>query len=625
MNRAGLAFAVASVSFFPFARDAFELPHLVVLLVGVLLSTKARLTGPTRLVLGLVFTGALVSWLTATSVLLGLPGFVTLCGVVLFASVSSGVEPRLLVWAAVPVSAWALMQATGHDVFEWDDVARWCGGMRPFSTLGHPTQLGVWMAAMTVFALDLGRRRARGFFVIAALTAIVCFSTLSRAGWLALLVGVVSYGVLAAARQVVTPRQLLVGVLGVGLTACIVVMLVGPDAVLERVTNALVAPTRLALWKTSLAAFAEHPLLGWGFDDFLLVDQQLRQPEAWKFEWGVTAAHAHSSPAQVLATQGLVGAVVLAAVVVVVVSAWRSKAAHRTAPAELAVALALVAAAQVTFLGVLGSTLLLMVVVRSLEGDENCSSERVTTADGAERLREASGAGDESKPLPTWWRWSALPMLAVTAAMLGASVSARSEGGVHTAARLEPWNPTWPALLGASLEEQGQLDHARAAYESAVARVPMMAVSLANVGRVASKQGDAATTHDAFERARRLAPLDARIALESAEASLRLNELELAAATLEWLVRTYPSDGPAWFALGRVRVLQNRRLEARAMLEASLEMDWRDWPEGLGASRRLLTAVLLEAGQVNAAALVAQGPDVAQLPADACGAPARLR
>jgi cytochrome c-type biogenesis protein CcmH/NrfG len=150
-------------------------------------------------------------------------------------------------------------------------------------------------------------------------------------------------------------------------------------------------------------------------------------------------------------------------------------------------------------------------------------------------------------------------------------------------------------------------------------------VSLANVGRVASKRQDAVSSHEAFERARRLAPLDARIALESAEASLRLNELDLAGATLEWLIRTYPSDGPAWFALGRVRVLQNRRLEARAMLEASLEMDWRDWPEGLGASRRLLTALLLEAGQVNAAALVAGGPDIAQLPDDACGAPARLR
>ncbi|MBM4778668.1 MAG: hypothetical protein GQE15_13270 [Archangiaceae bacterium] len=600
MNRAGLAFAAASVSFFPFARDAFELPHLVVLLLGVLLTTQARLSGTARAVLGLVFGAALVSWLTSSSPALGVPGFVTLCGVLLFASVSSGVEPRALVWAAVPVSAWALLQATGHDVFEWADVARWCGGMRPFATLGHPTQLGVWLAAMTVFALDLGRRRARGFFVIAALTAIVCVATLSRAGWLALLVGGGSYVLLIGARRTVTARQVLGGVALLGLVTALVMALVGFDAVVERVTNVLVAPTRLALWKTSLAAFREHPLLGWGFDTFLLVDQQLRQPEAWQYEWGVTAAHAHSFPAQVLATQGLLGAVVMGVAMVLVLRAWHRGGAHRTAPAEVAVALALAAAAQVTFLGVLGSALLLMVVVRSLDGDD-------------------------ARLLPTWSRFVAAPVLAVALVMLTASMVGRSDDGLETAARLEPWSPTWPALRGAVLEEQGHLDAARTSYEAAVSRAPMLAVSLANVGRVASKQHDVTTSREAFERARRLAPLDARLALESAEASLRLDELELAGATLEWLVRTYPSDGPAWFTLGRVRVLQHRRLEARAMLEASLEMDWRDWPEGLGASRQLLTAVLLEAGLEDAASLVAKGPAVAQLPADACGAPARLR
>lgn len=600
MSRAGLAFALASASFFPFARDAFELPHLVLLLLGVLLTAQARLSGAARLMLLLVFAGAVVSLLTSTSIALGVPGFVTLCGVLLFASVASAVEPRLLVVAAVPVAVWALLQATGHDLFEWADVARWCGGVRPFATLGHPTQLGVWMAAMTVFALDLGRQRSRGFFVIAGLTAVVCVATLSRAGWLALLVGAVAYAMLVAARQAVTARQVVGGSVVLAVAGAFVVGLVGVDAIVERVTNVLVAPTRLALWRTSLAALREHPVLGWGFDTFLLVDQQLRQPEAWKYEWGVTAAHAHSFPAQVLATQGLVGALLLVAALVVVLWAWRSRAAHRVAPAEVAVLAGLGAAAQVTFLGVLLSALALMALVRSLDDDD-------------------------ARPLPSWWRWAAVPVLAVALAMLGASVSARSDDGLATAARLEPWSPTWPALLGASLEERGQLDEARTAYEQALARVPTMAVSFANVGRVSSKQGDAAATHEAFERARRLAPLDARIALESAEASLRLNELELAGATLEWLVRTSPSDGPAWFALGRVRVLQSRRLEARAMLEASLEMDWRDWPEGLGASRRLLTAVLLEAGQVNAAALVAGGPDIAELPDDACGAPARLR
>jgi len=153
----------------------------------------------------------------------------------------------------------------------------------------------------------------------------------------------------------------------------------------------------------------------------------------------------------------------------------------------------------------------------------------------------------------------------------------------------------------------------------------MLAVSLANVGRVSSRLSDGPASTAAFERARRLAPLDARIALDAAEASLRLNELELAAGTLESVLHLYPSDGPAWLTLGRVRVLQNRRTEARAMLQTSLEMDWRDWPEGLGQARSLLAAVLAEQGDVESAREVAAGATVAALPDEVCGVPVRLR
>jgi len=601
--------ALAAVSFVPFARDAFELPHLLVLGVGALgvATLRVRLSTPARAVLVLVVLAGTLSVVTSSSPSLSTPGFLTLLGLVVFASTAQSADWTPVVWTVWPVAAWAVLQVLGRDVVEWEDVARWCGGLRPFSTLGHPTQLGVWMAGLCVVAVDLARRRRSvGFLVTGAVAAMSCVATLSRAGWLALVVGVVGYvGAVGGLRR----RQLAFAVLGLGVSVALAGKLVGFGALAERVMNAFVAPTRLALWKTSLAGFAEHPVFGWGFDTFQLVDQQLRQPEAWKYEWGTTAGHAHSFPAQVLATQGLVGVVLLCLAIAIVLRQWWNSRVARELPAEVAVVLALSAASLVTFHGVLTSALLLVALMRTL-------------------------STSWSTPVSTWLRVLSVPVVLLVGVMLAASVSAyrasRSDGAESTAwleraATLEPWNPTWPALVGASLEAANQLEPARAAYERGVARAPMLAVSLANVGRVSSRLSDGPASTAAFERARRLAPLDARIALDAAEASLRLNELELAAGTLESVLHLYPSDGPAWLTLGRVRVLQNRRTEARAMLQTSLEMDWRDWPEGLGQARSLLAAVLAEQGDVESAREVAAGATVAALPDEVCGVPVRLR
>ncbi|MBL8919174.1 MAG: O-antigen ligase family protein [Myxococcaceae bacterium] len=603
MTRAHGFLAAAVLTFLPFARDAFELPHLVVLLAGALV-VSGRLTRVTLAVFSLGSGAALLSLATSSAPALGVPGFVTLVGVMLFASSAAQLDWRPVVWASVPVAGWALVQAAGLDVFEWEDVARWCGGLRPFATLGHPTQLGVWMGALTVLALDVARRRrAVGLLVVAALTALVCLSTLSRAGWLTLVVGGGTWLALLGRSSRLTRAQVLrfAGVAaGVGLLAAV---LVGGAALVERVVNLFVAPTRLALWRTALAGFSQHPWLGWGFDTFVLVDQQLRQPEAWKYEWGGTALHAHALPAQVLATQGLVGAALLIVASALVLRAWWKGRAVTETPAELAVVVALAVASLVTFHGVLVLALFFSALARTL--DEPTAPAR---------------AG--------WVRWLAAPVLVVALVMLAASVSGRrgvsAEGYAH-AAQLEPWSPTWSALQGEVHELDGRLPEARAAYDEGLRRAPLLAVSHANVGRVASKQGDAATSHAAFERARRLAPLDARIALDAADASVRLADLDLAGKTLELLVRTYPSDGPAWLALGRVRLLEGKKLEARAMLQTSLAVDWRDWPEGMGLARQLLSAVLLDAGEVDAALLVAGGPASASLAKDVCGAPAKLR
>lgn len=279
---------------------------------------------------------------------------------------------------------------------------------------------------------------------------------------------------------------------------------------------------------------------------------------AWKFEWGGTAGHAHSVIAQTLATQGVVGLLALLGAVFIVVRKARPSA-------EFAVVLALAAASMVAFSGVLVAALGV------------CALARVSPSP-----REAGrGSGRGAEP------WLPIPLVvltAVTLMMFGASIAARVLPLEPVAERLEPWNAQWPALRGEALERSERLAEALTAYERARELAPLGAFE-ANVGRVASKLGDALRSRAAFESARRLAPLDGRVALEAAEASVRLNELTLAEGTLVSLVTLYPTDAPAWFTLGKVRLLEGKGVEARAALEQSLASDWRDWPEGMGVAR----------------------------------------
>ena len=607
MKNAGRWLALAALTFFPFSIDSFELPHQLVLALGAMVLAYRPREVPRAfgVALALILGAAVLTTLTSESRAFSTPGLISLGVLAGFGLVSAELSWRPVLWATWPIAAWAFAQALGFDPIEWSDAARWCGGVRPFATLGHPTQLGVWMALVCVLAVDDAvTRRSWPMGLTALLAAVTCGITLSRAGWLALAVGLFAWWwprrrttlSLSPTGERVGERVYAFALISTGL---VLVLLVSKgSAVLERLTHFFVAPTRVQLWTTSLAGFREHPWLGWGFDTFALVDQQLRHPDAWRYEWGGTAGHAHSLIPQVLSTQGLLGFVALLAAGWVVVRAWRQPSPPRGRGGQMAVVIALAAASMVTFSGVAVAALGVVALVQSLH----------------------SGPAVR---IPRWVLSGLQVLSAATLVMFGASVAARVQPLEDDAARLEPWNAQWPALQGQALEQAGRLPEARRAYEQAQALAPL-AVFEANVGRVAAKQGDAVASRAAFERARRHAPLDGRIALDASDASARLGDPALAEATLTSLLALYPSDGPAWLLLGRLRLQGGRVTEGRAALEVALTADWRDWPEGLGLTRALLTEVLAQTGDPQLAQQIARGPQVFALPGDACGAPSLL-
>ena len=70
------------------------------------------------------------------------------------------VVPLLAVVSAASAltSLYAIIQWAGHDPFAWTDVMILRGRFRPFSTVGHPNYLGVYLAMSLPLLAEAGRR-----------------------------------------------------------------------------------------------------------------------------------------------------------------------------------------------------------------------------------------------------------------------------------------------------------------------------------------------------------------------------------------------------------------------------------------------------------------------------------
>lgn len=246
--------------------------------------------------------------------------------------------------AAFVAAAYALIQAARLDPLRWDDVSGLGSYLRPFSTMGHANFLAAFLAmAWPVTLWSAGRAAGDGrHAVLVALVAgamlelVAIILCMSRGGWLALGSAVVVLA-LGWARSV-PRRRLVVGIggffgLAIGLLV-LVLLLPGGRVILakaaDRACHWRESDSRLAIWRAGLATFGEHPCLGNGLDTFQLAFPRQRTPGYWRTEWGVTPARAHNGAVQVLATEGLVGALAATAftlgLLFAVVCSWRRAA-----------------------------------------------------------------------------------------------------------------------------------------------------------------------------------------------------------------------------------------------------------------------------------------------------------
>jgi len=242
-------------------------------------------------------------------------------------------ETRILlggvVVAASLVGTYAVLQVCGYDPLSWQMLSGYRTLVRTFSTLGHPNHLSAFavMVLPLVAYTALYAWRQRLWFAVVVLCVIAVglgvpiITCLSRGAWLALAaVGVL---IVPVAWKRWGPKPLLI------VATSGVVVLGGlwfasrhssaqpyVQACEARVKEVFEPGGRRWMWQASGEIFLDHPITGCGLDCYAMGYQSHRSVELDRDEWGVSPSHAHNEILHTLATQGVLGGLALAVMVV---------------------------------------------------------------------------------------------------------------------------------------------------------------------------------------------------------------------------------------------------------------------------------------------------------------------
>lgn len=218
-------------------------------------------------------------------------------------------------------AAYAVLQTLRLDPYPWGASSSVGGFVRPFSTLGHANFLGGYLVMATPIAAAAawrtdGRWRWLGWCNVATIVLAIGLS-LSRGAWIALILLAMIGGVMAARSG---QRRRIGLAIGAATMATVAVLpAAGPtllDGLKTRLLDFANGAGRLELWRSGWVMARDYPVTGVGLDAFSLAFGQHRPEAFWAVGWNETPTRAHNEIVHILATQGIVGLLALAALVV---------------------------------------------------------------------------------------------------------------------------------------------------------------------------------------------------------------------------------------------------------------------------------------------------------------------
>jgi O-antigen ligase len=473
--------------------------------------------------------------------------------------------PRRAVWlawavggVAVAASMYAVVQALGADPVKWADLD---SQARPFGTLGNPDFYGQFLsvvviasAAALVFA---GSRLGRLRWAIAALgveSAVLMVIVATRGSLIGLVAGLFVIALLWLRRTGATRRALSrLALAGAALVVALsVVVFATPlGGRLLGLADAPEVSGRLLIYQSATRIFADHPVLGAGFENFAVVYPQYEEAEGLKNNRTQTSAHSwlfHTA-----ATTGIVGLATLAALLVAfAVHAWqRARDADAT---SLLVATAATAAYYGSGLVLPGAqsiqwipwACLGIALASDLRTAQVVARTPAFRLPGLARLVIILGLSSAAFLQLTSLAANRSAKIAETS--LRAETATRAVAAARAATTGDPGRAIYWNDLGRALELVDDQAGARSAYLQATARSPYTPAFWWNLGRMHSyfaQRGEEAAKGAAYEtmgRAIAAAPQNPDTFDQFARIQLALDDLAGALENAQRAIALYPGE-----------------------------------------------------------------------------------
>jgi O-antigen ligase/cytochrome c-type biogenesis protein CcmH/NrfG len=577
--------AIFVLVFDPSVRNVFDLPKatfthaLAWLLLGVVLviglADGVRVpASPLFLAFYAVFGAELLTTVTATNQYVAVFGEVgrylgltthAVLALIAIAIAFATDYPSRAAWVAwsvaalaVAASVYAAVQAVGADPIKWADLD---SQARPFATLGNPDFYGQFLsvvavgsaAALVFGGAALGRLR----WAIAALgieSAVLMVIVATRGSVIGVVGGLFVIGLLWLRRTGATRRalsRLALGVAALVMALAVVVFATPLGSRLFALADAPEVSGRLLIYQAATRIFADHPLVGAGFENFAVVYPQYEEAEGLKNNRTQTSAHSwffHTG-----ATMGLVGLATLAALLATFAAhAWqRARDADATA---LMVATAGTAAYYGSGLVLPGAQSIQWIpwVCVGIALASDLRTARVIARTPAMRLpglaRLVIVVGLASVAFLQLTSLAANRSAKIAENSLRPETAARSVTAARAATTTDPGRAVYWNDLGRALELVDDQAGARSAYVEATTRSPYTPAFWWNLGRMHSffaQRGEERGKSAAYEAMRRgiaAAPQNPDTFDQFARIQLALGDLAGALENAQRAIALYPGE-----------------------------------------------------------------------------------
>jgi len=514
------------------------------------------------------------------------------------------------VTAAGVASTYAVIQAANLDPIGWAHQ-QIGGSVTPAATMGNANFLGAFLVMSLPITLHFMQRAStdrRTFtsIVCAAVAAASCLGILlaaSRGAWIACLctLAVCAIGRRAMSRR--GKRPMPVALIAATLAGLVILCVASErqgffGALAARARDLTADSGRARLWRASLDIFLDHPMFGSGPDTFALAYQRART-----LDFFVTPTKAHNEAIDILATQGLFGAVAASVFTIAIVWAAR-RAWRRLAPDDRPFLVAVVAGVvgffiqslfSFTVVG-LGTLFATFAAVLSRLSEPNVSERRAMY--------------QQPRPPWSWVRpaqgvvWMGAALLFYDAVLVPVQANRWCQRGLddlalgrpgavealQSAVLLDPTRDVYWSSLGMAAQARAISAHtmderrqhlllARRAFEHAIRLVPIDASHHAGLGKILAAlvpNGLAAPAEvfAEFDTALMIEPGNPYHHAAAGAVALALGDVSCAKQYAARGVEIWPRFGPISALLGEIALSEGRLDHGIEMLQRARTLDW---------------------------------------------------